>query len=189
MLSVTECSMFEKQLAYYASPSLLGIKCAGLFSLEKEKFELKEQVERFNSIVKNRKLKLHVLCSCRKRVLLMLYQEELLAERLQKENDFLQKFGYPENVSVEQALKILAERISESNDFPHEIGIFLDYPKEDVIGFIENRGKNFLFCHYWKVYSNPEKSRQIFAHYDKCREMLCTKLNQGYDIYQALQLF
>ena len=35
--------------------------------------------------------------------------------------------------------------------FPHELGLLLGYPVEDVLGFIRNEGRNYLYCGYWKV--------------------------------------
>lgn len=55
-------------------------------------------------------------------------------------------------------------------EFPHEIGVFLGYPMEDVIGFIENNDKNCLCTGYWKVYSNPERAKNLFRYYDEARE-------------------
>ena len=31
------------------------------------------------------------------------------------------------------------QRLADGGKFPHEIGLFLGYPPEDVSGFIENR--------------------------------------------------
>ena len=31
----------------------------------------------------------------------------------------------------------------ESGEFPHEVGLFLSYPPEDVKGFIDHRANNF----------------------------------------------
>ena len=100
----------------------------------------------------------------------------------------LEAYGYKNTARTEEKLKKLAERIQENPGFPHEIGVFLGYPPEDVIGFIQNRGENYQLCGYWKVYSNAEKAARTFQTYDKCRNFLCNKLNQGYDIYQALRI-
>ena len=56
-------------------------------------------------------------------------------------------------------------------DFPHEIGVFLGYPLADVIGFIQNRGKNFTACGYWKVYTDPTAAQAEFARYKKCERI------------------
>ena len=34
----------------------------------------------------------------------------------------------------------LIHRLRSEGEFPHEIGLFLSYPPEDVLGFICNRG-------------------------------------------------
>lgn len=54
------------------------------------------------------------------------------------------------------------------SEFPHEIGFFLGYPYEDVIGFIKNRGQNYLEVGPWKVYANQTQARQTFARYRRC---------------------
>ena len=100
----------------------------------------------------------------------------------------MQKYGYHETPSLESKLNRLAERIRHESQFPHEIGIFLGYPTEDVIGFMENKGENYKLCGYWKVYGNAEKAKRTFENYDKCRMFLCNKLNQGYNLYQALKI-
>ena len=37
--------------------------------------------------------------------------------------------------------------------FPHEIGVILGYPVEDVIEFEKHQGKNCKYCGCWKRYS------------------------------------
>lgn len=101
----------------------------------------------------------------------------------------LSYFGYSADSSAEEYLHRLGVRLSENGTFPHEIGVFLDYPLEDVIGFMENKGANYKLCGCWKVYGNANKARRTFANYDKCRNFLCNKLNQGVDLYQALKIY
>ena len=52
------------------------------------------------------------------------------------------------------------------SEFPHEIGFFLGYPHEDVIGFIENHGQGYTCCGAWKSYGDPVRARRYF---DRCR--------------------
>ncbi len=49
---------------------------------------------------------------------------------------------------AERCLVRLMERLRENREFPHEIGLFLGYPPEDVRGFIENRAGN---CKMYRV--------------------------------------
>ncbi len=90
-------------------------------------------------------LQLKILCTCQNRTLVLLYNETLLERQLSGEEQkaILQKYGYPETLSLESKLNRLAERIRHESQFPHEIGIFLGYPTEDVIGFMENKGENY----------------------------------------------
>ena len=93
-----------------------------------------------------------------------------------------EKCGYSEKFSVEECLDRLSERIGTSADFPHEVGIFLGYPTEDVVGFIENKGENFKLCGCWKVYGDEEAAKKTFARYKKCTSVYCRQWAKGKDI-------
>ena len=182
-MSQSELRNFEKSMAYHLAPAMLGIKPACLMSIE-------ENVELFNSRAYTKGMKLTVLCECKSRKLLFLYNEKLLSDRLAdiRVRKLLESFGYDSRMTLEQQLERLSGRISASEDFPHEIGLFLGYPVDDVTGFIQNKGRNYLLCGYWKVYSDENRARRIFSNYDKCRNYLCNKLAQGESIYQALKI-
>ena len=72
--------------------------------------------------------------------------------------------------------------MAQCEDFPHEIGVFLDYPLEDVIGFIRNRGSGFCCLGCWKAYSNAEAAEKTFALYRKCREVYLNCYGKGFDV-------
>ena len=82
-MSVSECVKFEQKLAYFMAPSLLGIKCASLMSINKTEFSVSEHLERFNARAHAKGLKLRLLCDCTNRALILLYQETLLQQQLQ----------------------------------------------------------------------------------------------------------
>lgn len=190
-MSYTECSTFERKLAYHTAPSLLGIKCASIVSLRKNEFDFNAQITRFNLKAKQKSLKIKVLCQCNDRIMLMLYNEKLLSKKINEEKNkkLLISYGYNECFTLKQNLNKLAHRIKCQQEFPHEIGIFLDYPLEDVIGFINNKGENFKYLGCWKVYDNEEKAKKTFENYTKCRNFLCNKLENGQDIYRALKIY
>lgn len=181
---------FEMSIAYHLAPAMLGIKPACLMSMAREDGCLNENIEKFNSKAAAKGLKLEVLCECKSRKLLFLYSEKLLSKQLADERvkALLGSFGYTEDMELDGYIGRLAERITSSGDFPHEVGLFLGYPVDDVTGFIENKGKNYLLCGYWKVYSDEDRARRIFDNYDKCRNYLCKKLHQGENIFQALKI-
>ncbi len=187
-MSSAECIQFEKKLAFHTAPSLLGIKCANLISIKKADFNIQEHIEYFNRKTASRKLKMRIICTYTDRVLILIYSEHLLENQLSQHRNILIEYGYPKNFTTDSALEKLSEHIKNNSQFPHEIGIFLGYPIEDVLGFIENKGENYVFSGYWKVYGDAEKARRTFSNYDKCRKFLCNKLSQGCNIYQALRI-
>ena len=54
--------------------------------------------------------------------------------------------------------------MADYGEFPHEVGLFLGYPPEDVEGFIENKARSCKLTGYRKVYSDEEKAKN-FAKY------------------------
>lgn len=65
------------------------------------------------------------------------------------------------------------ERLKESATFPHEIGLFLGYPPEDVSGFIENKPGSCKCVGHWKVYGNMAEAQRMFDQYKKCTDVYC----------------
>lgn len=190
-MSKAEYEIFGKKLAVYTAPTLLGIKCGSLVSLSTEEFDIYTHIKTFNNKASGKALKIKKLYDYKNRSLLLIYNEKLMKKRLadNEVKNLLSCFGYSDNFSAEEYLQRLGVRLSENPTFPHEIGIFLDYPLEDVIGFMENKGENYKFCGCWKVYGNEEKAKRTFANYEKCRNFLCGKLNQGVDLYHALKIY
>ena len=70
-------------------------------------------------------------------------------------------------------------------EFPHELGVILEYPVEDVKGFIDNRGKNCLMERYWKVYHNRERAEEIFRQYDQVKETAMREIVSGCTLSQV----
>ena len=185
-----DCALFEQKLAFHTAPALLGIKPSNLMSLDKEELDIYGNAESFNRRAAEKGLKIKILCDCGKRCLVLLYNEHLMKNMLSEKDRrrMLERFGYERSCGLEECLDRLASRTQVCLEFPHEIGLFLGYPVGDVQGFISNHGQGFKLCGYWKVYSDADRARRIFKNYDKCRAFLCNKLEQGYDIYQALKI-
>ena len=189
-MSAAEHEKFGRKLAFHTAPTLLGIKCGSLVSLSTADFMLDAQSAMFNSRAAAKGLVTKILCSCGNRTLMFVYNEKLMKKRLEEPQvtELLKKYGYPESGGIDECLEHLSGRIRSSSDFPHEIGVFLGYPTEDVMGFIENKGENFKFCGCWKVYGCEQTARRTFSNYDKCRKFLCSRLDAGFDLYQALKI-
>ena len=183
-------SGLEEQLAYHTAPVLMGIKPAGLFSVGQALGDTWKQIRAFHQKMASSGLHIRILCSCKKRLLLFVYQEQRLEAALSPSIRTLlrKKFGYRQTQSLDAMLSELAEHIQQSATFPHEIGLFLGYPVADVLGFIAHHGEDYLLLGYWKVYRNAEQAKQLFSQYDGCRSYLCRQMKQGRSFYQALQV-
>ena len=94
---------------------------------------------------------------------------------------FLSKAGY-EDADLDGLLEQLAHRLRTQPEFPHEIGVFLGYPLRDVTGFIENHGRNFTCCGFWKSYGDPAEMQVCFACYRRCIQTYVAMFEQGIPI-------
>lgn len=113
-------------------------------------------------------------------MIVYVYRRKQLERTLENEDcrEFLAKLGYSQ-MDLDSLLAQLVFRLETQPEFPHEIGVFLGYPLQDVIGFIENRGRNFTCCGFWKSYSDPAEIQACFACYRKCIHIYMTLLKQG----------
>ena len=182
---------FEQILAGHCAPVLMGRKAANLVAVSKEdEGALKRLLAHYGRILLSENIRMEVLCSCKTRYQILVYRPDLLQQYLMKgeAHRFLVAQGYPGNGSLKVYLEILKERYNKCQEFPHEIGLFLGYPLEDVIGFLHHGGKNFKLCRYWKVYGSPERAQEAFDTFDRCKEFVCEKLHDGYSIREILEM-
>lgn len=111
--------------------------------------------------------------------LVMVYRRELLEEVLASEGAraILSCRGYDSSFGIDACLEHLQRRFRL--EFPHEIGLFLGYPPEDVRGFLEHKGAQSLAVGYWKVYGNVEKARRTFQRYRRAEHEAARSLLNG----------
>ncbi len=188
-------SNIEEILAYNCAPCFAGIKPSNLVSVSMEEFK---QISSINlEFLKGKGFFIKVLCKCSKRVQLFLYHKESLSNFITQPEvvNALKIFGYSQNSSIEELLDILASRMDisqnsaickKNSNFPHEIGLFLGYPAEDVIAYYRKKGKDCIFSGYWKVYSNAEKAAEIFSKYTECKKQFALQIQNGFRLYDLL---
>jgi hypothetical protein len=87
--------------------------------------------------------------------------------------------AYTAEESVASCLAFLGRRFRESADFPHEVGFFLGYPPEDVLGFMRHRGSRCTLHGMWQVYGDAARASALFAEYARCREVLLKHVQNG----------
>ena len=90
------------------------------------------------------------------------------------------------DMELESALEHLKERTNGCLEFPHEIGVFLGYPLEDVVGFIHNNGKNFQLAGMWKVYGDREEAKKDLESIKNARTFILRLWNKGRSVRQLI---
>lgn len=171
----------DNYLVEHCSPTLASLKTANLFSCRYDSDEqLQCAVQMWNALFSTKGIELIILKQTKELALIYVCRKNRLCADLNKPGvaEFLKEYGYHNN-EVEYSLSVLKERLAASNDFPHEIGIFLDYPLNDVKGFIENSGANFKCSGCWKVYCNECDAIRTFHKYKKCREVYSRLFRSG----------
>lgn len=124
------------------------------------------------------------------RTVWMVYRKEKVENIIAKPEyrTFLESLGY-KGKDVDGMLVQMAEKFQahhkKKESFPHEMGIFLGYPLSDVKGFIENKGKNFLYQGQWKVYENVEERKEMFSLYTWVKQQIIQELDKGKALWQA----
>jgi hypothetical protein len=156
----------------HCSPVLMGYKPAAMFMMRSE-----DAYGCLSSLLPVY-LELMVLRKSEGGLLVLVFEKEKLETLLEAamSNEDIRAVlagkGYPLDASIFGFLEYLKKQF-KCEQFPHEVGLFLGYPVDDVLGFVKNNGQNYKLCGYWKVYGNVEQAKACFRRYDECRE--CVK--------------
>lgn len=167
--------MPEKTLIENCSPTLAGMKPANLISLPYESMELaKADIREMNRIFVGKGLRAVPLSYCKAHVLLYIYRPQFLKKEFEKDGvrAFLEQTGY-DCSDADRCVIRLGERIRTrkcSKDFPHEIGLFLGYPLEDVEGFIRHKDVGCKCIGAWRVYGDASRAMEVFRNYRRCTD-------------------
>ena len=161
----------EKFIIEHCSPTLASLKTANLFNyVFNTEAELYRYLRELNQKLSGKGVKATLLRKTERSALVYLFREKKLQRDLEQPGvaQFMRAYGY-ESPTAKQAVSMLRKRFAEGNEFPHEIGLFLGYPLGDVIGYIENAGRNSKCSGCWKVYCNECEAMKMFARFDKCK--------------------
>lgn len=176
--------MSDETLVKFGSPTLAGLKTGNIFTCEyTDLHELSRQMRDINRKLVPKGLRLIPLRRSKKRVLLYLYRPDRLEEDLAEEEarDLLSEEGYS-GKNAESYLLELIRRLRGRKVFPHEIGLFLSYPPEDVRGFIRCGGAGSKLTGYWQVYGDADAARKTFERFDQCTRIYCRRWSEGVPI-------
>ena len=171
--------MLERAIIDHASPTLARLKLGSLINLDIGEGFFGEFAS-LGGELRGKGVKLTILRLRGGKALLYVYRPDELEQALQDQDIrcFLTTCGYA-RFDAAGAIRTLRNHLKDTAAFPHEIGVFLGYPLADVLGFIENCGRNCLACGCWKVYSDLCFALQTFQRYDKCKTVYQRLFAQG----------
>lgn len=176
--------MHEELLIKHGAPTLAGMKTGNLFSCAfSGSDEMRRCLRTWNRAIVGKGLRSLPLGRQNGRVLIYVYRVSWLERDLRGKDArrLLTKLGYPCH-DTQSCIHRLICKLREDASFPHEIGLFLGYPPEDVSGFIENGARGFKCAGCWKVYGDEETARALFLRYRRCTEAYCAQYAKGVTI-------
>ncbi len=178
----------ETQLALQCAPLITGIKISNLLIVPKEMEPL------VRALLRKTGISCYRLLDTGEKMTFLLFRREQLAVYLDTpgSQEVLRRQGY-RKFSLGGILAVFQSRYQAykkgEESFPHEMGVLLGYPIEDVTGFIENKGKNYLYSGYWKVYGNVQEKIRLFEGFQEAKERLIRLLDSGFSMEWIIQKY
>jgi hypothetical protein len=168
-------------IRWTAGPAIAGVKSASLIRLPRRLDKVWER--QGSDLCQSMDISALPLRKTEGGILVLLFKRRMLARKILTgiPGRYLVSLSYPVTSGLDACLSELKNRFSGPGQFPHEVGIFLGYPPEDVIDFSAGKPSPYGHPGYWKVYHRPERARRTFAYMDAARIKLVEEfLSLGY---------
>ncbi len=178
--------MSDEIFVCHCSPTMAGIKVGNMFSCSYDcSSELMNYIRKLNNVLVPKGLRVIPLKYGKGRALIYVFRLKALEQVLNDKTAraILTRYGYTD-FCVKSCINKLLSRFYSYEDFPHEVGLFLGYPPEDVYGFIENKAGGYKTVGNWKVYGDKDAAEKTFNTYKKCTASYCKRLKKGCSIAQ-----
>lgn len=188
IVQAMDLSQVETKMALQCAPIIRGIKMSNLLIVSSTDEEAVRVILKRTGIIHYRLLRQD------DKTTFLLFRKLQLAAYLQDPNvQSILKANDYEDLSLGGILRTFQCRyqtyMNQGEGFPHEMGLLLGYPVEDVTGFIEHKGKNYLYAGYWKVYEDVVSKMKLFEAYENAKEELIVLLANGHSIRSIVQLY
>ena len=191
--------MTDEKLIRKCSPTLAGLKTGNLFnSFYSSRSEMEQDIREYNRRLSDRGVRMVPMLydEALGRALIYVFRPSKLEKDLEDNTakNILSQYGYGTE-NAKRCIARLAHRIIETEGFPHEIGLFLGYPSDDVKGFIDekncencpNNHTSKCSCNcsscklvgYWKVYGDTQSATKKFRQFSKCTEVYLKQFALG----------
>ncbi|MGI6512034.1 MAG: DUF3793 family protein [Catenisphaera adipataccumulans] len=181
--------LFQEHLIQYSACTLGHMKTGSLFRILKSELPNYEECMRyFCDLCTPFGYRIMILKETNAFCLIYVYDRMKLEHMLSNAaiQNFLSTFGY-EDFTVPGALHHL-KRSMQEEEFPHEVGIFLGYPLQDVRAFLSpERNQKYLLVGYWKVYSRLRSNQKKFYRYDCLNRTMQRKAADGASMESILE--
>ena len=184
IINNSEPENFIKGLLFcFGAPTIKGIKAATLINFKRDNENLKNiwnsSAPKFLHKTGIEYILLNEFTHS-KNALVLIFRRNLIHRAITSPEalNLLNELNYPVP-NINKCLEFMQKKFI--NEFPHEIGIFLDYPPEDVRGFMSDKNNKNYASGYWKVYGADEniikRAEKIFmqykrAEYDAAKKIL-----------------
>ena len=127
-----------------------------------------------------------------KRLMLLVWRPALIARLISKPSiaNFLKRTDYPLSATALMSafVRKLRSYYIKEDSFPHEIGIVLGYPLEDVEGFLSDGGRGARTFGRWKVYGNVQAARKRFEELNCLEREVKRLFSEGTPLREILRL-
>jgi hypothetical protein len=160
----------EAFIRWAAGPAIVGIKSASLIRIPRPSLDRAWRIQGAG-ICASMGIQALSLRESPLGILALLFRRRRLTRKVMTgaSAGYLRSLDYPVTSGLDSCLSHLKSRFEQRGCFPHEVGVFLGYPLEDVIAFSAGKSSPYA-CHgYWKVYHRPERAARTFAHMDAAR--------------------
>lgn len=173
------------QLIFQCAPLIVGLRISSLLMISNE------NMEPIRTLLQGSRISYYLIYKDSGRTTLLLFSRQELESYLSQNpvKSFLESEGYDAGclTDVLWNFRINYGRYKRGREtFPHELGVILGYPIEDVKGYILDHGKRPLYTGYWKVYCNVSQKRELFRMFELSREMLLTLLHNGIGVEELI---
>lgn len=181
---------FDQLMIHHAAPTICGIKPSSLFSIKTTRFS-QVQFEKWQSDFKDKGIffeRIKTSSECNTIfVFNYVWVEKILSNFLS--SLYLSEKGYKMPGDVSYVVDQIKTRMLYNKNFPHEVGLLLGYPLEDVIEFEKKCGKACKYCGLWKTYGDIDNAKKCQCRYKSC-SLMCEKwFDEGIDVFQIINKY
>lgn len=174
-------SYLEYLLTYNLATVIAKVKPASTLTLKNDDQNTLLLWNKFgNEIIESLGLRYYLLRCREDNITIIVYDKKVLWQYVNNPHNkrFLNNIGYYNLTNLDEYLCTLFKRFNKYS-CPHEVGLFLGIPLDDVVDFMECSDKKCLCCGYWKVFNNYTEAVRTFKNYDKLKNKTAENIING----------